>query len=90
MPANWARMKGIAVASGISFSPNRGSMRSVFIRQCPTIEVMITRTMDTAVNIEIRMPRPMVTANPRTGPEPNIKRRVVAIRAVTFESTMVA
>ena len=26
-----------------------------------------------------------MTANPRTGPEPNIKRRIVAIRAVTFE-----
>jgi hypothetical protein len=50
---------------------------------------MITRTIDTAVNIEIAMPRPMVTAKPRTGPEPNMKRRAVAISAVRLESTIV-
>jgi hypothetical protein len=31
----------------------------------------------------------MVTAKPRTGPEPNQKSRTVAMRAVTLESTMV-
>ncbi|MNL51124.1 hypothetical protein D3C87_1741970 [compost metagenome] len=50
---------------------------------------MATRTTETAVNIEIMMPRPMVTAKPRTGPEPNQNRSTVAIRLVTLESTIV-
>jgi hypothetical protein len=41
------------------------------------------------VNIEMAMPRPIVTANPRTGPDPNMNRSAVAMRAVRFESTIV-
>ena len=44
---------------------------------------------ETAVNMEMAMPRPMVTANPRTGPEPNQNSKIVAISAVTLLSTMV-
>ncbi len=51
---------------------------------------MIALTTETAVNIEIAMPSPMVTAKPRTGPEPNQNSSAVAISAVTLESTMVA
>ena len=51
---------------------------------------MIAATTETAVNIEMAMPSPMVTAKPRTGPEPNQNSSAVAISAVTLESTMVA
>jgi hypothetical protein len=59
-------------------------------RQRRTTPIMITRTIETAVNIEMAMPRPMVIAKPRTGPEPNKNRSAVAINAVRLESTMVA
>ena len=51
---------------------------------------MIAFTTETAVNIEMAMPRAMVTAKPRTGPDPNQNSRRVAIRAVTLELMMVA
>jgi hypothetical protein len=90
MPTKRPRMKGMAVPSGMSFIRNNGSIRSTLIRQRRTMLIMITRTIETAVNIEIAMPRPMVTAKPRTRPEPIMNRSAVAIRAVRFESTIVA
>lgn len=90
MPTKRPRMKRMVVPSGISLRPNGGSMRSVFRRKRRTIAVMMTRTTETAVNIEMAMPRPMVMAKPRTGPVPNMKSSTVAISAVTFESTIVA
>ena len=89
-PTKRPRMNWIAVPSGISLMPNNGSIRSTFRRRRRTIAVMITRTIDTAVNIEMAMPSPMVTAKPRTAPEPNRNSSAVAIRAVMLESTMVA
>ena len=41
----------------------------------------------TAVNIEMAMPSPMVTAKPRIAPEPNGNSSTVAIRAVMLELT---
>jgi hypothetical protein len=83
-------MKGMVVPSGISFIPKSGSMRSTLSRLRRTMLIMIARTIETAVNIDIAMPRPMVTAKSRTGPEPNMNRRAVAISAVRLESTIVA
>ncbi len=41
-----------------------------------------------AVNNEIKMPIPMVTANPRTGPDPQIYKHNAPIRVVMLESRM--
>ena len=90
MPTKRPRMNWMVVPSGTSFIPNSGSMRSTLSLRRRTMAIMITRTIETAVNIEIAMPRPMVTAKPRTGPEPNMNSSTVAISAVRFESTIVA
>jgi len=66
-----------------------GSILRVFKPRRRTISVMSTRTTATAVNIEIAIPRNMATANPRTGPEPNMNSSVVAISDVMFASIMV-
>ena len=55
-----------------------------------TYTPMTARTTVTAVNIEMAMPRAMVTAKPRTGPDRTQNSRRVAISVVTLESTMVA
>src|SRR3546814_5271299 len=47
------------------------------------------RTTVMAVNIEVAMPTEMVTAKPRTGPEPSANSTAMAIRVVRFESRMV-
>jgi hypothetical protein len=72
-------------------APNRtsGSMSSVFSRRRRTTSPMMTRTTATAVNIEIAMPSIMVTAKPRTGPEPTMNSSAVAISVVTLASTIV-
>jgi len=64
-------------------------MRSTFSLKRLTIAFMSTRTIDTAVNIEMPMPSAIVTAKPRTGPDPNPNNSNVAISAVRFESTIV-
>ncbi len=70
IPKKRPRMKGMLVPSGISLKPNSGSMRKICKWRYFTIRIMMARTTDTAVNIEITIPSAMVTAKPRTGPLP--------------------
>lgn len=66
-----------------------GSMRRWSSRLCSTICVIVIRATATAVKIEIAIPSPMVTANPRAGPDPTRKSSVAASSVVRLESTMV-
>ena len=68
----------------------RSGLISIFLSfLLPATHTIAMRTIATAVNIEMMMPRPMVIAKPRTGPEPNQNSRTVAISVVTLLSTMV-
>ena len=49
---------------------------------------IISRVTKIAVKTEVMMPRPRVTAKPRTGPEPIANRIAAAMKVVTFASTM--
>ena len=90
MPTNRPRMKRNVVWSGISRRPNSGRMASGRGRlPPPTHSAMIMCTTETAVNMEMTMPSPIVTAKPRTGPDPRANSMVVAISVVTLESTIV-
>ena len=80
-------MKEIEVLSGKKRTS--GSILIVFSFWRRTTSVISTRTTATAVNIDRQVPRIMVTAKPRTGPEPNMNSRLVAISEVTLASTMV-
>jgi len=64
-------------------------MLSTFSLRRRVIAIITTRTKATEVNIEIMRPRPMVTAKPRTGPEPKKNRMAAAIRAVILPSMIV-
>lgn len=71
-------------------APNSGLMRNGrAFGPLPSHIAMTIRTIDTAVNIEITMPSPIVMAKPLTGPDPSANSIVVAIRVVTLESTIV-
>ena len=89
IPRKRARMKRKPGECFHKPSASSGSMRNCLGRRQRSQVAMIALTTDTAVNREIAMPSPMVTAKPRTGPEPNQNSRAVAISAVTLESTMV-
>src|SRR5215470_13979229 len=89
MPRKRARMKRMFESTGSRFSRSSGSIANRFGRRWRTHTAITARTIATAVNMEVTMPRPMVTAKPRTGPDPNQNRSSVAINVVTFESTIV-
>ena len=87
MPRKRAFMKEIEVLSGKNLI--NGWMWIVFILRRRTTSVITTRTTATAVNSDRQVPRIMVMAKPRTGPEPNMNKRQVAINEVTLASMMV-
>ena len=69
---------------------NGGSISRTFSFRTFTHQIIIILTIVTAVNSEIRMPRPMVMAKPRIGPVPTANSRTTANSVVILESMMVA
>ena len=68
-----------------SFTPNNSGLSNlnVFTNTSSSIFVIVI-----AVNIEANVPIVKVTANPFTGPVPNVNKIVVIIRVVIFESNI--
>lgn len=68
-----------------SFTPNNSGLSNlnVFTNTSSSIFVIVI-----AVNIEANVPIVKVTANPFTGPVPNVNKIVVIIRVVMFESNI--
>src|SRR5687768_6402683 len=90
IPMNRARMNSNrGVRSSQLDGSNVPTANCFGLRQATQID-MTAFTTETAVNMEIAIPSAIVTAKPRTGPEPTMNSNVVAISAVTFESTIVA
>src|SRR5262249_47967287 len=90
IPKKRARMYRKLGVPLLNFSGVRGPTTNCFGGRQSSHNVIAALTTDTAVNIEIAIPIAMVTAKPRTGPEPNQNNSAVAIKAVAFESTIVA